>query len=327
MGFDEERKKRLEGQLRKIARDNNATNKRIILGFYEASICKPNAMIRKLQCMEILVRLSGKNLNRLNAKDFKNIFENIERKYKPQTTFTYIGITKQFCKWFERGRYWPFVSWKVRHRPKCSIKSSDMITEDELKRMIEAAPNLMWKAFIQGFAFSRCRPGEFVSLRRKDVAVKDGEIILSLNGQGKNMYSPREIIVLEDLPHFRQYLEGIQDPEQFLFPQKWSYTTYKVNFDRIVRKAGITRRIWFYLFRHSRYTKDWELGMRSETRNALYGHSATTKMNEYYLHLNQQSLRDDLYKVHNGNGNGHACAQGETRIIMIAPALMYGYNN
>lgn len=332
MGFTYDRKKQLENQLQKIAREQNATNKRIILNFYESlrGQCHDKAMFKKMEFLQLMLRFLGKNrqLNRLTAKDFKDVILKIEERYAPHTAYTYLGCLKQFAKLYDKGRYWPMVSWKVRHRPKCSIKNADLITDDELKRMVEAAPNLKWKAFIEGLAFSRCRPGEFIGLRRRDVLLKDGEIIINLSERGKNNYSPREIIILESLPHFRKYVELINDQEQFLFPQL-SYNAYEHRLHGIVRGAGINRRIWFYLFRHSRYTKDWEMGMRSETRNALYGHSATTKMNEYYLHLNQQSLRDDLVKVHNGNGNNQArCGTcGETRIIIIAPGLMYGFNN
>jgi integrase len=236
-----------------------------------------------------------------------------------QTTFTYLGILKQFCRWYDKGRYWQFVAWKRRKRPKCAINSSDLLTDEELARLLASCRSSTWKALLEGFYYSRCRPGEFLSLRRKDVTLLENEIIIRL-GTGKNQYATREIIVLEDPPHFRRHVESVRNPESFLFPQL-SYPAFLSHLNQIREASGLKRRIWPYLFRHTRYTRDWELGMRSETRNALYGHSPGTKMNEYYLHLSRKSLRDDLRKV-------YARHQGASeRVVFVAPFIGLWANN
>lgn len=316
MAFIYDRQRQVDRLLERFAKERSKTDSDIVHGFYESQrqVCGPAKMLRKLQCLNIVISFSGRRLDKMEEKDFRQVFEKIEVKYAEQTIHDYVGIIKQFCRWYDGGRYWLFVSWKKRRAVKSSVSSSDLITAEDLEKIIGSCSDGMWKAFIEGLYHSRCRPGEFVSLKRKDIILTAGETVIRVSGENKNSYARRDIIVLEGMPRFRAYVEGLRDPNAHLFPQL-PYWSFRNKFKQIVRDSGLKKRVWFYLFRHSKYTSEHEAGAKPTTMNAQYGHAPGSNTGElYYTHLSAQSIKDDLRRIHN-NAIGNHIGNGIGKVV------------
>lgn len=275
-------------------------------------------VVRMVQILWNADRFFKRGFDVLAERDFEDYHDYLKREMTPQSVYTYMTVLKQFYKWLGGGK----ALERIRlSKPKSPYSADDLYTEEEQRRMIEAAPDPFWKAFLDGFRYSRCRPAEFLLLKRKDVAMNGMGIILSIPKR-KNSYSERTVIIKESCPHFRKWVEGVGDPKKYVFLRDgWTYAKYRLWFRKIAEMAGIRKRyIRLYLFRHSRYTLDWERGVSAEVRDSLYGHSPDSRMRSYYLHLNQAMVNGELERVFNGGGGNHG------KVVVVNP-YWFGGNN
>jgi len=104
----------------------------------------------------------------------------IREGYAEQTIESYkIGI-KKFWRWLKNpglmpaelkeALYPPEVAWIKRKKKKNGLLPKDIWTPEEVNKLAGAAGNMRDKAFILGLFGSGCRIGEFLPLKREDVA-------------------------------------------------------------------------------------------------------------------------------------------------------------
>ena len=78
--------------------------------------------------------------------------------YSPWTKQSYRAIIKKFFKWLVQGdeykiilEYPPIVNWintNIKKKDKPRVRASDLLTEPEVKRLIDAAEHARDKAFV-----------------------------------------------------------------------------------------------------------------------------------------------------------------------------------
>lgn len=311
-----------EKVLRSLLKSWTGENKDMIRGFYKN--CKGEGLsLARISRLLQLLRTADKYFrgpfDKLTKTDLENYYDYLGENMTPHSRYTYMTGLKQFYKWLGGGKYFDRINHIRLSKPGCPYTADDLYTEDDQERMIKAAEGPFWKAFLDGMRYSRCRPGEFILLKRKDIQINGMGIVLRIPKR-KNSYSERSVIIKESCPHFRGWIERVKNPDKYLFLRDgWNYSRYDRMFKEIIKKAGVNKRARLYLFSHTRYTKDWELGISGETRDALYGHSPESRMRSYYLHLNQVKIDNELNRVYN---NGH-----ENEKVIIVNPWMFGPNN
>ncbi len=138
---------------------------------------------------------------------------------------------------------------------------NEVLTEDEVKRMIDAAENLRDKAMIAVLYESGTRRGEFMNLRIRDVVFDDYGAVIKVKGKT----GERRIRLVSSVPYLLRYIDvhpQKDDPNAHLwvkmgYPGKGepvNYNTFSAQLKKIAKKAGIKKRIHMHLFRHSRAT-------------------------------------------------------------------------
>lgn len=311
-----------EKVLRSLLKSWNGKNKDRVRGFYKN--CKGEGLStarisRLLQLLRTADKYFQRPFDKLTKTDLENYYDYLGENLTPHSRYTYMTGLKQFYRWLGGGKHFDRIKHIRLSKPGCPYTAEDLYTEEEQERMISAADNLFWKSFLDGIRYSRCRPGEFILLKRKDIQINGMGVVLRIPKR-KNSYSERSVIIKESCPYFRGWIERIKNPDKYLFLRDgWNYSRYDRTFKEIVKEAGINKTARLYLFRHTRYTKDWELGISGETRDALYGHSPESRMRSYYLHLNQVKIDNELNRVYN---NGHE----KEKVIVVNP-WVFGPNN
>ena len=120
---------------------------------------------------------------------------------------TYRAILKKFYKWLNNGEYPIQVKWMKNNINKRSLKlpgEGELLTERDIKRLIEVADHPRDKALLAVLYESGCRVGEVLNLYIKDVEFdKEGARMCV---QGKT--GMRKIRIIFSVPYLVTWLNN-----------------------------------------------------------------------------------------------------------------------
>lgn len=172
--------------------------------------------------------------------------------------------------------------------PQETVKASDLLTDEERQKMIDAAKNLRDKAIIACLDEAGMRPGELLSLRVGNVTIEEQYGVLSLEGKT----GVRPSFIIRNLAYLAQWLDSHQtdDPNAPLWPdfakprEPLSYPGLRQMLKRAAAKAEIRKRVYPYIFRHTSATND-STELTEPIMRKLYGWSRNSKTPSRYEHL------------------------------------------
>lgn len=237
-----------------------------------------------------------------------------ERTGKPASTSTkkmYRAGFAQFLRWaakeFNKPEYNEFAE-SLKYKVKTEGKNpNDLLTKDEIDRMINAAARGRDQAILSVLAESGCRVGELVSSRIKDV--KPGGDFTRLTFR-KGKTGLRTVPLKESIVYLNEWLRVHPykyDPDAPLWVSKDKIPPKKYSKERVykpltedmvqrfvrkaVKKAGINKRVYPHLFRHTCATelaKDWTEPML----RAFLEWERNSNMPSIYTHLSGQDIEE-----------------------------------
>ena len=246
-----------------------------------------------------------------SERDIKNAISEIAgrnhrdgRAYSENTVEDYKIAIKRFYRWLlANDRDVPdVVKWI---RKKCSVnrnvKPDNMITEEEITKIIRACRNARNRAIFSLLYDSGCRVGEIMSLKLKDMEFDDYGLVLSVTG--KTGY--RKVrVVGNSVAYAREWQNAhpMRNDENAWFfcgltegnaKSQMSYDDLHMTLHKVLRRAGIKRRIYPHLFRHTRATI---LASRvtEAPLEAQMGWVHGSRMTQTYVHL---SVRDQDIEI------------------------------
>jgi integrase/recombinase XerD len=175
-----------------------------------------------------------------------------------------------------------------------------LITSEDLKKMLEHCFTLRDKAFIHVHYESGTRAGDILSLQIKHVSSDKYGMKIAVDGKT----GARPIRLVESVPSLAKYLEGHpfnDDPEAPLwinlgnqdYGKPLQYAAANKLLKAAARRAGIKKRVYLHLFRHSAATRGVSY-MGESIMRKRYGWSPNSKMISRHAHLNPDDL-DDCY--------------------------------
>ncbi len=180
------------------------------------------------------------------------------------------------------------------------INENNLITPEELERMLRQAESFRQKALLLLLWESGARPQEILELKWKDI-VFDGEFA-NISLYSRKTKRNRSFPVNETTIHLKRWKQEFCFPNlklnDFVFPNKNNrdkpITSAGLNkFLRVISgKAGIKRKIWAYLFRHSRANALYE-ELPTPTVEKLMGHQ---NMYKVYSHISSKKAREEMIK-------------------------------
>lgn len=245
------------------------------------------------------------DLRSVTADDIKDCVKDAQtRKQSPWTAANYKGAIKKFYKWLAYGdqitqtKEEPaIVKWitvHVRKKDRRQIQASDILTEDEAHRLIAAADKPRDRAFISMLYELGARIGEIGTLSVGDVSRDQYSFIVDLSGKTGHR-TPR--IVMSD-PYLTEWLNCHpfkDDPAAPMWVcgyksgrsgKQMHYAALRGLVLRLKERAGIKKRIYPHLFRHSRVTHLLSTGLINEAQAKIYfGWTPDSKMLSDYSHL------------------------------------------
>lgn len=233
--------------------------------------------------------LTDWSIQRVSSREIIGILARIERSdWKPWTKHDYkLALRKYlvFCGSPELA--------KLIKLPKVNTGKlpEELIRPEHIEELLESTCITHHRAFIFSLWESGARIGELLSIRRKHVQFDHLGAILIVDGKT----GMRRVRLLESAPLLDEWISDRSfKPEDAVFPN--TYRAYVKTLKVLARRAGIGKRIYPHLFRHSRAT--FLAGYLTEAQLCCYmGWTISSAMPRIYVHLNGHDLDAALTRV------------------------------
>jgi len=316
-----------QAKLRFQTQSKISNNKKLVEEFIDhlavTGISKAR-MIRYLSLFLCFERAMKKDFEKIEEKDLKKYIADMQtRKYTPSTIYTNLVTLKRFYKWLKgNDEYYPdLVKWLKPRIKKTDMKplgEGDLITEDDVKKMIEVADNSRDKAFVSLLYESGCRIGELASLQIKNVKFDSNGVVLTV--QGKT--GVRTVRVISSTPYLMTWLQFHplrEDPNSPLWVainqanrnEMLQYRGFTTFISKLAEKAGLKKKCNPHLFRHSRATQ-LANHLTEFQMDKYFGWILGSRMPSTYVHLSGRDLDASLLEF-NGMKNKEAKENNELK--------------
>ncbi|MFH0896554.1 MAG: site-specific integrase [Candidatus Bathyarchaeota archaeon] len=301
--------KRMERVLVKVRDDPKVSdrNKELLLGFYRFCLAESLSAARVVRClyaMVVFAEWTKKDFDNCNREDVTNMVYELEKdtRYVHATRQEMKMTLRKFFKWMRGTDEYPDeVKGLKCHRNMANNKlPEELLTEDEVKLLIDTADNPRDKALLAVLYESGCRIGELLSLKIKNVTPNTHGAHLMVNGKT----GMRMVLIIASVPYLMEWLNKHpqkRNPEApiWMLEKKMKELSHS-DIQRILRKirkrSGITKRINAHNFRHSRATF-LASRLSDAVLKEVFGWTQSSKMASVYIHLSGKTVDDALLRV------------------------------
>src|SRR5208283_6213305 len=172
-------------------------------------------------------------------------------------------------------------------------------------KLAETANNIRDKAFVLVLYETGCRIGELLTLRLKNITFDQYGAVLRVNGKTGD----RRVRIISSAPILASWIElhpTGKSPESMLWYSNWrnpkkrmknlSHGTTYLILKELAKKAGIQKRIYPHLFRHSRATALANKLTESQMKEH-FGWVQGSDMASTYVHLSGRDVDNALLKL------------------------------
>ena len=279
----------------------NEKNKKLILKFKKelrAQGISIARIVRYMQTLRGISQIVNKPFDEWGRDEIIEVLNEIEsRDYTVQTKNEFRKGMRKFFRWL-KGEDWRPL--KVLKGDKKDDRIPQILNDEEIKRMIEAAEHPRDKAFIAVLYEAGLRIGEIASLRLDDVTWNDKGALIRVRGKT----GERIIPIVIGASYLRRWLDVHPGGElvfcsisQRNFKQPLSYQTLRKIIIEAAKKAGIKKKVHPHMLRHSRATKLATI-FPEAIQNQYFGWVQGSDMPRIYHHLSAKDLEKAVYAMY-----------------------------
>lgn len=280
--------------------------------FMEAKGLKFSTIHKDLYALWFIGKNLRKDFKACSRDDIMEVCSKInQQQWTNKTKRNHTVALKKMWKWLynieEKGTYPKAVSWlDTSPKDKTHKLPEDLLTEEEVNKMVGVCENIRDKTFISLLYESGARIGEILNLRIKHIVFAEwGGAYLMLNGKT----GMRRVTVISSVPLLSTYLDmhpSKDKPEHFFFLVKgggiigyrqMTYAGARKMIKEVAVRAGIKKRIHPHLFRHSSATRAAKFLTESQMKE-YYGWTGGSDMPCVYVHLSGRDMEDAIKKMH-----------------------------
>jgi len=287
--------------------DVSAKNKNIIVRFRDecfANNISVSRVMRYMYCLRDLALWLKKDFDTCNKEDIKSCIATLEMNshYSPRTKYEYRATLKKFYKWLRNNNLPDETSWiKLNFKKHNNKLPSELLNEEDVKRMLDATLSLRDRAIIMTLYESGCRIGEFIKMQIKDLSFEKPGCILMVQGKTGG----RRIRVISSEPYIIEWLNKHPDknnPRAFLWVE--SHTTNMLEYPALRkalkvagRRASLQKKVNPHNFRHARATY---LANRftEQQLKVFFGWTRASEMASVYVHLSGKDVDSALLQAY-----------------------------
>jgi site-specific recombinase XerD len=290
--------------------DIDKTNAKLIADF--CRYCFANSLslgrIKKYgYTLKTISKMLDKKFDNAKKKDIEELMIKLEQTdYTEHTKHDFKVSVKKFYRWLRKKQNPIETEWIKTTVRKNKIKlPSELLTTDDINKMIAYAKNPRDRAFIWVLYQSGCRIDEILNLKIKDVSFDEYSAIANVLGKTGS----RRIRIFDNKNYLKFWLDNHKfkdNKESFVFTSistnatndRMDYHSVVSMLKTIAKKCDIKKPINPHQFRHSRAT---ELANKlTEAQMCqMFGWVQGSNMPSVYVHLSGRDLDEPLMKLNN----------------------------
>jgi integrase/recombinase XerD len=306
--------KRLEQAIEKLREEKEVCKENVdsIISFSKVKLAKGTTygrVAKTVYCLRFLARWLKKPFKKATKDDLIALIGELEQKgYSEYTKYDFRVILKMFYKWLEgKDEFFPKkITWLKKSMKHLDHKLPEqLITEEEVLKLADAAMNPRDKTLILVLYETGCRIGELLSLQMRNVSFDQYGAVLRVTGKTGD----RRVRIISSAPFLASWLNAhprAKDPEAWLWIQ---YKNHKITdkclrhgtiyatIRKIAKRAGIQKKIYPHLFRHSRATSLANKLTESQMKEH-FGWVQGSDMAATYVHLSGRDVDNAFLKLH-----------------------------
>ena len=294
----------------------NPANKKLIqdfVRFLHAQNKKPRTIMRYAYTFtKILPEIPGnKSLLKCSKEDIIKIVDKINAMPLSEVTKTKCKITLKviFKHFVGEDEFYPKeVRWiKTTSRDTNQILPSDLLSNDDIARLLQATRNLRDRAIIALMADAPLRPHELLGLKVGSIILDGAQPYLIVSAEAKT--GQRHIPLFDSVAALSSYIESVKglkvsdplfiDYEQLQQKGKiepMNYDSLRMMLIKVNRRAGIKKRLNPYIFRHTVVTR-YSGSLTNAMVEKVAGWRPGSGMHAVYQHLSTSDLDIALAKA------------------------------
>lgn len=285
--------------------------------FLKAQGRKDRTISKNDYCLVIFLKLLGKkDILKVNRADIEAAMAKLEdSQYSPKTKQNVRIVVKSFFKHAQgEDLFYPkHIAWiKTGIKNEKKLTPSDILTESEIKLLIQNASTVRDKAIIALLFDAGIRVGELLNMRIRDINLNQEPALISVDGKT----GQRTIPIIFSVPYIADYLNSMHDakPDNYLWHLEGSWKNQKGHADygairmmlkRLGKKAGLEKRIYPHLLRHSRASVYANRLTESQLKQ-FFGWTGDSRMAATYVHLSARDINNAVLKA-----NGYTVPEKE----------------
>jgi Site-specific recombinase XerD len=194
---------------------------------------------------------------------------------------------------------------KTKKRKTYPKLPEEILTEDEISELINTATSERNRAFIAGIYEAGARISEFGTMKIKHITIDEFGLKTVLNGKtgmriNRLVFSTPYILNWLDVHPYRNDPEAplwVTDSKAGGKPHQMGYAGFERIVKETAKKAGIEKRIYNQLFRHSRATHMASKLTESQMK-IIFGWTSDSSMPKTYIHLSGEDVEDAVLNVY-----------------------------
>ena len=319
-------KRTLERLIERIEKEENFSpeDRKVALSFKNDLLANGIGLPKVARYLQHLIwfnRNFKKNFSDANTEDIKEIVAGLNQSNYAENTKKSIKIALRKLYKFIRGvdgkgKYPPEVDWyTVTISNSNSKMPEELLNEEEMGQIIKACKCERDRALVAVLCESGCRVGEIGTMKIKHISLEGHGARLTVDGKT----GMRKILVVSSAPYLQTWLNhhpNNGNPNEFLWlnyqGNLMSYATISQILKQSAKRAGIRKRVYPHLLRHSRATIMAKC-MTDATMKHYFGWAQGSKMASVYIHMSGKDT-DDAVLLANGIE-----VKKETRISRLIP--------
>jgi len=254
-----------------------------------------------------------KPFKEVKREDIESFFEHCLKTKSQNYNLMFRRIIKPFFRWvygYEKEDGYPDVVRWIRTSVRKNgnnkeLEELEILSLEEIAKMIDVCDNLRDRALISVLYESGMRASELLCLRIKDVHFDEYGAYLLVSGKTGSRRI-RLVSSVVDLKNWLNVHPRKNDPNAYLFVsitknnkskgRPLSESGLKLILSQISSKAGINKKVYAHLFRHSRATHLAKHLTEQELKK-YFGWTPNSGMASVYVHLSGADLDNKLLAI------------------------------
>ncbi|MEM3086963.1 MAG: site-specific integrase [Halobacteria archaeon] len=314
------RRQKMEGLLRSVlASKISEANRRALLDFHDKCLAGGLSVERTeklLRHVFILARNFPGEFRKASRHDLEQLVMKVESstlrvpgsrrsgEMSEWTKHDYKVALKKFLAVLNGGELPEAADWiKARVKNNNHRLPEDLLTEEEIKKMVEAARHPRDKALLSLLAESGLRIGELLTMRRKSVTVDDKGAVVTVTGKT----GPRRARVVFSTAYLTAWLNAhpILKNDAPLWVnigatrngESMDYPGVRKMLQTVAGQAGIEKRVNPHSFRHAAATRAATFMTEAQMKE-YFGWTQDSSMAAVYVHLSGRDTDGAILRHH-----------------------------